>query len=326
MRKQTKLSRGAHNNRASWLAAAMLHALVVAPPLAIAGEGGTSHIMPGANATLVDLPPTAPGGFFKPMYINYQGDISARVPTAAGVVANADAEANTLVLGGGYGFEQTILGGAHYGVAAFLPYTWLSISGNSEALGGVRIQNSVSGVGDLTVVPVMLAWKSGDWQYDFLMPVYAPTGSYEKGRLGNPGLNYWTVDPVFGVTYSNKTSGFNALLHAGYAMNTENDTTQYKSGAMLHFDGAIEQILPAGGGFLALGVEGFYFRQVTGDSGSGATLGEFKGMTTGLGPVIGYVKPLGSNSLALEAKWLTELDTKKRLEGDYLWLRAAYKF
>jgi hypothetical protein len=42
--------------------------------------------------------------------------------------------------------------------------------------------------------------------------------------------------------------------------------------------------------------------------------------------VIGYVKPLGSNSLALEAKWLTELDTKKRLEGDYLWLRAAYKF
>jgi len=95
---------------------------------------------------------------------------------------------------------------------------------------------------------------------------------------------------------------------------------------MLHFDGAIEQILPAGGGFLALGLEGFYFRQVTGDSGSGATLGEFKGMTTGLGPVIGYVKPLGSNSLALEAKWLTELDTKKRLEGDYLWLRAAYKF
>ena len=33
--------------------------------------------MPGANATLVDLPPTSPGGFFKPMFINYHGEASA---------------------------------------------------------------------------------------------------------------------------------------------------------------------------------------------------------------------------------------------------------
>lgn len=175
MLKATTSSRGDQNR--SWLAVTMLSALVATSRIAVAGEGGTSHIMPGANATLVDLPPTSPGGFFKPMYINYQGDASARVPTAAGVVANLNADANTLVLGGGYGFEQTVLGGAHYAVAAFLPYTWLSISGNSAALGGVQIQNSVSGIGDLTVVPVMLAWKSGDWQYDFLLPVYAPTGS-----------------------------------------------------------------------------------------------------------------------------------------------------
>ena len=138
-----------------------------------------------------------------------------RVPTAAGVVANLNADANTLVLGGGYGFEQTILGGAHYSVAAFLPYTWLSISGNSAALGGIQIQNSVSGIGDLTVVPVMLAWKSDNWQYDFLMPVYAPTGSYEVGRLGNTGLNYWTFDPIVGVAYSNAKSGLNAAIAPG---------------------------------------------------------------------------------------------------------------
>jgi hypothetical protein len=149
--------------------------------------------MPGANATLVDVPPTAPGGFVKPMYINYQGNASATIPTAAGIVANLNADANTLVLGGGYGFEQTVLGGAHYTVAAFLPYTF---SGNSQVLGGVAIQNSVSGLGDLTVVPVMLAWKADSWQFDFLMPVYAPTGSYETGRLGNTGLNYWTFDPM----------------------------------------------------------------------------------------------------------------------------------
>jgi len=294
--------------------------------VANAGEGGTSHIMPGANATLVDLPPTSPGGFFKPMYINYRGDASAKVPTAAGVVANLNAEANTLVLGGGYGLEQTILGGAHYSVAAFLPYTWLSISGNSAALGGLQVQNSVSGFSDLTVVPVMLAWKSDNWQYDFLMPVYAPTGSYEVGRLGNTGLNYWTFDPMVGVAYTNKQSGFNAMLQAGYAMNTENPDTDYQSGSLMHFDAAIQQILPVGSGFLTLGAEGFYFDQVTCDSGSGAVLGCFKGKTAGLGPVLGYIQPLGTDSLAVELKWLAETDTKNRLEGDYVWLKAAYKF
>ena len=74
-------------------------------------------------------------------------------------MANLSADANTFVLGGGYGFEETVLGGAHACVAAFLPYTWLSISGNSAALGGIGIQNNVSGIGDMTVVPVMLGWK-----------------------------------------------------------------------------------------------------------------------------------------------------------------------
>ena len=312
-------------SRTSWLAATMLAALVDAPQMAVAGEGGTSHIMPGANATLIDLPPTAPGAFVKPMYINYQGEISARVPTAAGVVANADAEANTFALGGGYGFERTVLG-AHYTVAAFLPYTWLNISANSEALGGVRIQNKVSGFGDLTVVPVMLAWKSDDWQYDFLMPIYAPTGSYELGRLGNTGLNYWTFDPIVGAAYSNAESGLNAAIHLGYAINTENPDTDYRSGNLLHVDASAQQIFPLGSGFVNVGAEAWYFEQVTDDSGSGATLGALRGRTAGIGPVLGYIQPFGEQKLVLEAKWLPELETRNRLRGDYIWLKAVYKF
>ncbi len=307
-----------------WLTA--LAAAVGLPPTANAGEGGTSHIMPGANATLVDVPPTLPGGFFKPMYINYRGDVSANVPTAAGIVANLNADANTLVLGGGYGFEQTVLGGAHYSVAAFLPYTWLSISGNSAALGGVSIQNSVSGIGDVTVVPVMLGWKSDNWQYDFLMPVYVPTGSYETGRLGNTGLNYWTFDPIAGVVYSNAKSGLSASAHLGYAINTENDATNYKSGSILHLDASVQQIFPLGSGFANIGAEAWYFQQVTCDSGTGATLGCFKGRTAGIGPVLGYIQPIGNEKLLFEFKWLPELDTKNRLKGDYLWLKMVYTF
>jgi hypothetical protein len=291
-----------------------------------AGEGGTSHILPGANATLVDLPPTAPGLFLKPMFLNYRGDASKSVPTAAGVVANMSVEANTFVLGGGYGFEQTVLGGAHFAAAAFLPYASLDISADSEVLGGIRVHSKVSGFGDLTLVPVMLAWKSDDWQYDFLMPVYAPTGSYELGRLGNPGLNYWTVDPIVGAAYSNAKSGLNAAVHVGYGMNTRNTATDYQSGNVLHLDSSVQQIIPLGSGFANIGAEAWYFQQVTCDSGSGATLGCFKGRTAGIGPVLGYIQPIGQEKLIFEFKWLAELDTQNRLNGDYLWLKMVYKF
>jgi hypothetical protein len=309
------------------LAGATVAALAALPGAVIAAEGGTTHVLPGSNATLVDLAPTKPGGFVKPMYMNYRGSATAQIPTAAGLAANLDATANTFVLGGGYTLEQPVLGGAHYTAAAFLPYTWLQISGNLQTQSGaVGTQSNVSGFGDLTLVPVMLAWKTGNWQFDALLPIYAPTGSYEEGRLGNPGLNYWTFDPMVGVAYTNQKSGFNAMLHAGYAINTENPDTDYLSGSLLHFDGAIQQLLPAGRGFLTLGVEGFYFDQVTCDSGSGAVLGCFEGRTAGVGPVLGYILPVGKQSLVFELKWLAELDTTNRLEGDYIWLKMVYKF
>ncbi|MBK6511967.1 MAG: hypothetical protein IPG06_22730 [Haliea sp.] len=51
----------------------------------------------------------------------------------------------------------------------------------------------------------------------------------------------------------------------------------------------------AGSGFVALGAEAFYFDQLTCDSGNGATLlGCFEGETAGLGPVLGYILPLGA--------------------------------
>jgi hypothetical protein len=43
--------------------------------------------------------------------------------------------------------------------------------------------------------------------------------------------------------------------------------------------------------------------------------------------VLGYILPLeNKHSLVFELKWLTELETKRRLEGDYIWLKMVYKF
>jgi hypothetical protein len=301
------------------------------PPAANAGEGGVSHVIPGAMATLADNPPASgPGMFVKPMVMHYKGSVSAQIPTAVGLAGNVEATLDTYAVVGGYTFAEKVLG-ATYTVVAALPYTSVDITADVTTAGGAtgRRANQVSGLGDLTVIPAMLAWKESEsnWQFNFVLPIYAPTGSYEKGRLGNTGLNYWTVDPIFGVVYSDAKRGFNALLHSGLAFNSENSDTKYQSGNLLHFDGAAQQVVPVGSGLMTLGLEAFYFKQVSCDSGTGATLGCFKGKTAGLGPVIGYVQPFSkTESLVIELKWLTETATEKRLEGDCVWLKAVYKF
>lgn len=318
-------ARGAARRPRAAAVACALAALVVAVAPAQGSEGGTSHVVPGASATLLDLPPTAPGWFFKAMLVDYRGDASLRLPTAAGVVANADVQASTVVVGGGYGFAQKVLG-AHFGMAAFVPYARIDIAADVEQLGDRRIRSKVDGVGDVTLLPALLAWKDGNLQWNAVLPVYAPTGSYKVGRLGNPGLHHWTVDPTLGVAYANAASGLNASLHVGYAMNTDNTATDYHSGSLLHVEASVQQILPLGPGYFNAGVEAWYFDQQTCDTGGGATLGCFKGRTTGLGPVLGYIHPLGEQRLLVELKWLPELDAKRRLRGDYLWLKAVYKF
>lgn len=67
------------NRRAtSWKAVteiAALAALSALSQITVAGEGGTTHIIPGVTATLSDLPGTAPGWFVKPMLMNWTSPI-----------------------------------------------------------------------------------------------------------------------------------------------------------------------------------------------------------------------------------------------------------
>lgn len=308
-------------------AGALVVALVSGCPLAsLAAEGGVTHIIPGSAATLIDLPPTRPGWVVEGMYLNYKGDASAEklFPIAGTIAAGLSAESNAFLLGSFYTFESKVLG-AHYTVGAFLPWVSVDLTANlSTPLGTVRRTDSASGLGDMTLIPAMLGWKEESWQYSAFLSIYAPTGQYEKGRLANPGLNYWTFDPTVGVSYNNEKTGLNAALYAGIGFNTENNATGYTSGSVLHFDGSVQQLLPAGPGFLGIGAEAFYIEQVTADSGG--KLGDFKGRTAGIGPVLTYILPQGKQTLVAELRWLPETSVKNRLDGDYIWLKVVYQF
>jgi len=128
------------------------------------------------------------------------------------------------------------------------------------------------------------------------------------------------------VSYNNQKIGFNTALRIGITANTKNTATGYSSGSTLHFDSSVQQLLPLGPGFVGVGAEAFYLRQVTGDSGSGARFGDFMGHTVGVGPVLSYILPLGKDTFATEFRWLPEVDVKNRLQGDFFWLKTVYQF
>jgi len=298
-------------------------------PRAAAEEGGAGHHVPGGMSTLIDLLPTQPGLVVESMFLHYSGDAaaSASIPIADRLSLGLDATSDALTVGGIYTFEQQVLG-AHYSVGAFLPYVWVDVDAQVRIgnLPPAHVSSSASGIGDISLLPVMMAWKSDCWQFNAALPIYAPTGDYEAGRLANPGLNHWSFDPTVGVAWSNEKTGFNFAAHTGFTFSTENPDTDYRNGTLFHLDLSAQQLLPVGPGFLGLGVEAFYLEQVSGDSGAGATLGGFKGRTIGLGPVLSYILPAGENTLVAEARWLPELDTKRRMEGDYFWLKVVCQF
>lgn len=303
-------------------------ASAILAPLVHAEEGGAGHYVPGTMSTLIDLPPTKAGWVFETAYLHYSGEASASrsLPVAGLVTGNLDATSDAFLLGGFYTFDQPVAG-AWYSVGAFVPWVWVEadatvFSGNLSR----QVFDNEDGIGDITLLPLLMGWKCGDWQYDAALPIYAPTGEYEVGRLANPGRNYWTFDPTIGVSYNGATNGLNAALHTGFAINTENDDTDYQSGTVWHTELSVQQLLPVGPGFLGIGFNAFYYEQIEGDSGSGANLGDFKGMTTGIGPVVTYVLPVGENTLVGEVRWLPELDTERRLEGDYFWAKLVYQF
>jgi hypothetical protein len=293
-----------------------------------AEEGGTGHYLPGAIASFVDGTPAGPTFVARFNGIYYDGSISGPLPIAGLGPVNVDAQSYAAGLTFLWRPKFEVAPGLSYAMSTTIPYVWLEVKGDvTVGPTTVRTSSSVNDLGDIVLMPVMLSYTvSRDIHLDLRGGIYAPTGDYEVGRLANTGKNFWTFEPTFGFLYFGQTNGIEASVYTGMDFNTENNDTHYKSGTQFHVDGTLAQHLPLLGGLAGVGVSGYWYDQVTGDSGSGATFGDFKGRTTGVGPALSYVCKVGGNDLITEVKWLHEVETRKRLEGDYLWLKVVLKF
>ena len=71
---------------------------------------------------------------------------------------------------------------------------------------------------------------------------------------------------------------------------------------------------------------GYYDKQFTGDSGSSAILGDFKGESFGLGPGFIWFPAFDGGKLAVLGKWILDFDATNRFESDYGTLSVAWIF
>lgn len=315
-------------NLKSFIALAVASAAL--PLSSRAEEAASGHYMPGATASFIDALPGRPALAVANFFTYYDGSANASHSFEFGgeIVANARATvyANNVVAI--YQTPWRLLGG-NYAAGIALPFVSMDVRADVIAgpLAGSR-HDSASGFGDIMLLPFMLGWTNAcDLKYDVRLAVYAPSGDYEVGQLANVGRNYWTFEPAVSVSWLSTKIGTEATLFAGFDINTKNNATDYQSGASFHLDGTLAQHLPLGKlGFIGVGANGFLYQQITGDSGSGAKLGDFEGRTAGVGPVVSFVTKIGNNDLAIEAKWLPELNVQKRLKGDIVWVKIGLVF
>lgn len=295
-----------------------------------AEEGGSGHYLPGSMSSFVDAVPPAETFITRFNFVTYSGDFSAGqpLPIAGLTVFGVDAESTAAGLTMLWRPPFEIGENWSYAMSATIPYVWMDVTGGVTAGNLTKsVSDSEDGIGDLVLMPLMFNYNAcDDLNFNFRVAGYAPTGEYEVGQLANTGKNFWTIQPTAAVMYFGKQNGIEASLFFGADFNFENPDTNYRSGTQLHLDGTLAQHFPLWGGFAGVGINAYWYEQVEGDSGSGANFGDFKGRTAGLGPVVSYATKIGGQDVIAELKWLHEFETKKRLEGDYIWLKALMKF
>jgi hypothetical protein len=305
----------------AWLAVLSISA----PSATYAAEGASSHFLPGAIGDIFLAVPPEPG-FLVANTLWYQTG-STDVAVLEGLVTfGMDLDLLLNLASASYTFEKTILGGL-YTIGIAIPFGYAEMDGTVTGTGGgsLAFSDDSFDLSDIVVIPFQMNWTTGKWSFKLWESITAPTGGYDDNGsdLVNLGRNYWSFDTNAAVTWFNPDSGTEVSVAPGVMFNTENSDTDYETGTEFHVDFVANQFLSE---TFALGLRGYYYDQLTGDSGSGATLGDFKSESFAVGPGFLWIPEFGSGSLTVLAKWMHDFSADNRFESDYLTLTAVWQF
>jgi len=297
---------------------------VVSPP-ALADEGGVSVWLPGQFGSLAAAP-GEPGWSLPMVYYHASADASGGADFEIGgrIAGGLDARADLMLVVPTYTFATPVWRGqAQFSMTTVAGKMDVSAEATLTAPSGAVLSrnasDSLTGLGDLFPM-ASLRWNDGNHNWLSYTQIGVPVGSYQVGRLANLGLNHGSADVGGGYTYLNQKAGREFSAVAGVTYNFENHDTNYRSGVDGHLDWGASQFLSEQ---LHVGLVGYFYNQLSGDSGSGARLGDFKSRVNGIGPQIGYLFKMGDRQAYINLKGYHEFDNKNRPEGWNVWLMLS---
>jgi len=294
---------------------------------AFAVEGGLGRPISGMQiAPYAGVIPPEPGLAVATGETYYEGSIGGgrSVPIAGLLVANVDMKAAFTPIAFFY-IWPTPTKEWNFASAVSFPLAWLEVEAN-VSLGrlSVRKTDSTFGLFDLVFTPIIASHHFSQTDHLALsFTFWAPTGSFEKGRLVNLSTNTWTFIP--GVAYTKILPEDNIELTGIWQMefDTEDHATHYQNGILSDLEVLAIKRFKNG---LGIGFVESWIQQVNDDAGAPAGLNGFAGRAFGIGPIVTYSTKLGKSHLDFSARWIHDFGVSNRVEGDAYNFSVSLKF
>ena len=298
-----------HQKSIGATALAFTLAAVVASGVAHAAEKGTGVYLLGFRGPMAGFTPP-PGIFFQNDLYVYSGEAGGNIQLPFGGQLIAGVEATAIFeLPTGVWVTPWQIAGGDLGFSATVPIGSLEID---ASLGPLSVHDDIFTVGD-PFLTGFVGWHAGNFHWQTGLGLNVPIGDYQDGEIANISFNRWATD-VFGTaTWLDPTLGLDVSGAAGVTFNGENPATNYETGTEFHLEWAASKIFSPQ---FNVGVVGYYYNQLTGDSGAGARLGDFEGEVAAVGGTLGYNFQLGKLPVSTRVKYYHEFDVTNRLEGD----------
>jgi hypothetical protein len=301
------------------MALAVLGTMLALTPLpAFAAEVGFGTYFLGARGAFAGIVP-GPGVYYQHDVLFYRGDIGANVALpyasviAAGIKADAVIQIPTLTW-----VSQNQIFGGNFGVAAAFPFGRVNVDAAAQlssplltSVIATNVHDSSFTIGD-PYLTAFVGWHAGNLHWNAGFGFNAPVGQYNANRLANLAFHRTSFDPYGAVTWFDPQIGIDLSGAVGVTFNLENPATNYRTGTEFHMEWAVVKVFSNGFSF---GLIGYHYQQLTGDSGSGAVFGPFKGRVTALGGTIAYNFKLANREISTRVKILKEFNIVNRLDG-----------
>ncbi|GEP06795.1 SphA family protein [Methylobacterium oxalidis] len=297
-----------------------------AAPDAQAAEYAQGIYVLGNRGPLAGVTPP-PGFYFENETYYYSGDLGGgRVFQGGGVVAanvKLDFSANFAtpiwvtpveIFGGNLGFSLTI----PFGTPNVSAGAVLSSPRIDRIIAG-REHDAIFNVGDIYLAS-FVGWHSGNFHWSTTLLGVVPSGSFQNGQLSNISLNRPALDLSGALTYLDPVLGYELSVVPGITFNWINPATQYLTGTEFHLEWSASKYLNKE---LSIGLVGYYYDQLTGDSGAGNRIGPFKGRVTSLGGQIGYTFKVGEIPVSTNVRFFREFDVRNRFTGTATYLSIS---